>query len=73
MLEELLHRRTKTGTTPNVTKAPTKFAEVSNKNGGIQGSTKRTANESGRGFWAHIDRLPHRCDFGDRDTAVDCI
>ena len=49
------------------------FAEVRYENGRIEGATKRTANESSRGLWRHIDGLIHRCDFCDRDTAVNCI
>ena len=73
MLEEMFDRRPETGSCPYVTKTASKLTKVAKQNRCIQGSTKRTADESSRGFWTHIDGLIHRCDFGDRDTVVNCF
>ena len=73
MIEELPDRRSQAGARPDITKAAPELAKVLYKDGSIQGTTKRTANKGSRGFGRHIDGLIHRCDFGDRDAAVNCI
>jgi hypothetical protein len=73
VLKELFCGRTETGSHPDVAEAAAKLTEVGNKDRSIQGTTKRTANKRCRGFWTNIDGLIHRCDFGDRDTVVNCI
>jgi hypothetical protein len=73
MVEELSDRRTQAGARPDVTETATIVAKAPDEHWSIYGTTKRTANESSRGLWRHIDGLIHRCDFCDRDTVVNCI
>ena len=73
MLKKLFCRWSETGPSPNIAEVASKLPKILDENRFIQGSTKRTADESGRGFRAHIDGLIHRCDFCDRDAVVNCI
>jgi hypothetical protein len=73
MLEKLPNSGAKAGTRPGATKAALEIADACDENRRIEGATKRTANESCRGLWRHIDGLIHRCDFGDRDATINCI
>jgi hypothetical protein len=73
MFEKLPGCRPEAGPRPDISEATPKFTEVLNQNRRIHGSTKRTANESGRGLWRRVDGLIHRCDFCDRNTSVNYI
>ena len=73
MLEKLQGRGAKAGAPPDIAKTASKLPKVGDEYRRIQRTTKRTANKSGRGFWARVDGLPHRRDFGDRNPVVNCI
>jgi hypothetical protein len=73
VFEELPDRGSEARARPDVAEPAAKLAEAFDENRNIQGATKRTANECCRGFLRHVDGLIHRRDFGDRDTAVNCI
>jgi len=70
VLEELAYSRAQAGTRPDVAEPAPEVAEVMNENRSIEGTAKRTANESSRGFGGRVDRLTHRREFCDRNPTV---
>ena len=58
---------------PCVAEAAAILADVADEHRGIQGAAERATDESRGRFRGDVDGLIHRRDFGDRDTAVNCI
>jgi hypothetical protein len=70
MLKELLYRGAKAALPPNAAEASLELNIGSDLNWSIQGATKRTTDECGRGMGGNIDGLIHRSNFSDRYALV---